>query len=99
MSRNPLGQLTTQLHWLNGNLLNERLENESGILAVLKRDSVPVAGIVEQIYLRANSRLPSERERDFWAKEIGSDPSEATARKLQDFLWAILSSPEFTSNH
>lgn len=99
MARDPLGQLTTQLHWLNGKLLNERLENEGGILAVLEKEDVPVDGIVEQIYLRANSRLPSQRERDFWAKELRENSSEAAPRKLQDFLWAILSSPEFTSNH
>lgn len=99
VGRDPLGQLTTQLHWLNGKLLNERLVSEGGILTALEKDGVPAVGSVEQIYLRAYSRFPSQRERDFWAEKIGTDPAEATPGNMQDFLWAILSSREFISNH
>jgi hypothetical protein len=95
----PLGQLTAQLHFLNGKLLNERIESGSGFLAVAEKDKVAVAKIVQQIYLRAYSRRPSEREQEFWSQELSSEPSESRQKKLQDLLWAILSSREFTTNH
>ncbi|MCE9529014.1 MAG: DUF1549 and DUF1553 domain-containing protein, partial [Planctomycetales bacterium] len=95
----PLGQLTAQLHCLNGKLLNERIQSGNGFLAVVEKDKVPVAKIVQQLYLRAYSRRPSEREQEFWMQELTSKPSESRQKKLQDLLWAILSSREFTTNH
>jgi Protein of unknown function (DUF1549)/Protein of unknown function (DUF1553) len=95
----PLGQLTTQLHFLNGKLLNERLRSGTGFLAVAEQGDVPVSKIVEQLYLRAYGRRPTNREGEFWAKELSDQSAEFRQKKLQYLLWAILSSREFTTNH
>ena len=95
----PLGQLTTQLHFLNGKLLNERLQSDAGLLATAAKDGVAVSKIVEQLYLRTYCRQPSQREREFWSKELEDQSAEVRQKKLQDLLWAILSSREFTTNH
>ena len=95
----PLGQLTTQLHFLNGKLLNERLQSESGFLAAAAKEAIPASKVVEQLYLRAYSRRPTEREREFWSKELADQSADVRQKKLQDLLWAILSSREFTTNH
>jgi hypothetical protein len=95
----PLGQLTTQLHFLNGKLLNVRLQSDTGFLATAAKDGVVVPKIVEQLYLRAYSRRPTERERSFWSKELEDQSAEVRQKKLQDLLWALLSGREFTTNH
>ncbi|MBC7856942.1 MAG: DUF1553 domain-containing protein [Pirellulaceae bacterium] len=94
-----LGQLTTQLHFLNGKLLNERLQDGSGFLAVARQDETPASKIVEQLYLRAYSRRPTQSESEFWSLELKNEPVESRQKKLQDLLWAILSSREFRTNH
>jgi hypothetical protein len=95
----PLGQLTTQLHFLNGKLLNERLQSEVGVLAEAEKAKTPVAKIVEQLYLRSYCRMPSDKEREFWSKEFANLSPDDRKEKLQDLLWAILSSREFTTNY
>jgi hypothetical protein len=94
-----LGQLTTQLHFLNGKLLNKRLQSENGFLSIAEKDAVPVTKIVEQLYLRGYSRRPSQRDREFWSKEFEDQSAEVRQKKLQDLLWALLASREFTTNH
>ncbi|MGI8982736.1 MAG: DUF1549 domain-containing protein [Pirellulaceae bacterium] len=94
-----LGQLTTQLHFLNGKLLNERLQSDSGFLAVAWQDELPVSKIIEQLYLRAYSRRPTRSESEFWSLELKNEPAESRQKRLQDLLWAILSSREFRMNH
>lgn len=95
----PLAQLTTQLHFLNGKLLNERLQSEVGVLAEAEKRATPADKVVQQLFLRAFSRPPSEKEQTFWAKELEGASAEQRQQKLQDLLWAILSSREFTTNH
>jgi uncharacterized protein DUF1553 len=95
----PLGQLTTQLHFLNGKLLNERLQSDASFLAIVAKDGVAAPKIVEQLYLRAYSRRPNQQEREFWSKELEEQTAEFRQKKLQDLLWAILSSRELTTNH
>ena len=94
-----LGQLTTQLHFLNGKLLNERLQSDSGFLAIARREDLPDSKIVEQLYLRAYSRQPTRSESAFWSLELQNEPAESRQKRLQDLLWAILSSREFRTNH
>jgi hypothetical protein len=95
----PLGQLTTQLHFLNGKLLNERLDKPGGYLHSALESKLSTHEIVREFYARAFSRQPTEREREFWSRELADENEEARRQKLQDLLWAILSSREFTTNH
>ena len=95
----PLGQLTTQLHFLNGKILNERLQGSGSFLATVEKEEATTAKVVEQLYLRAYSRRSTQREQEFWLREFENSSAESRHRKLQDLLWAILSSREFTTNH
>ncbi len=95
----PLGQLTTQLHFLNGKLLNERLQSKSGFLAAAEKNAIPVSKIVDQLFLRTYCRQPTLREREFWSKELEGQSADIRKQKLQDLLWALLASREFTTNH
>ncbi|HMC11989.1 MAG TPA: DUF1553 domain-containing protein, partial [Pirellulaceae bacterium] len=99
VGEDPLGQLTAQLHLLIGKLLNDRLQSEAGILADVEKRQTPIEKVVEQLYLRSFSRHPSDKEQKFWSQELADLSVEDRQQKLQDLLWAILASHEFTTNH
>lgn len=58
--------------------------------------------IVEEVYLRTLTRMPTEKERTLLL-EILQDPAAqdpaAIQSNLEDGFWAILNSREFVFNH
>jgi hypothetical protein len=55
------------------------------------------AAQMESIYLRVYCRPPTDAETRFWTKTLAEydDPAEG----LEDMMWAMLNSREFTFNH
>jgi len=51
---------------------------------------------LRETYLRTLSRIPSPEELAFWRRELSSDDRDA---RIDDFLWSLLSCPEFLTNH
>lgn len=87
------GGLAQALHLLNGSTINEKLR--SGLASEL-----PALGnreVIESLYLRAFSRLPTASEVQAWEAVLpeGEGRSEAVA----DLLWTVLNSREFSANH
>lgn len=94
------GVLARQLHLINGPLLNDRLENPQGRLAKLLHAQRSNEQIVEELYLRALCRLPSERERETWKQAMSHAASELDRQEmLVDFAWSLLTGREFSTNH
>ncbi|MEO8496335.1 MAG: DUF1553 domain-containing protein [Planctomycetota bacterium] len=91
--------LTTKLHLLNGPLLNRRLRDEQGRLSQLIRSNADPAVIVAEFYVAALGRLPSDDERTYWMAQLGSVESESNRPALKDFVWGLLNSQEFLTNH
>ena len=54
--------------------------------------------IVEDLFLSALSRLPSEREKQAALANLGKDPATRAA-VLEDLMWAVLNTQEFLFNH
>ncbi|MEO1998766.1 MAG: hypothetical protein ABGZ17_26265, partial [Planctomycetaceae bacterium] len=99
VTRGPAG-LARTLHLMNGPLINNKLSAPTGYLQQCLRSSKPDAQLIEDFYLRALSRLPSEHERRYWLHELGQ--ADGTAQRTQiaeDFLWSLLSCQEFLTNH
>jgi hypothetical protein len=93
------GGLAAQLHLLNGDAINRRLRDPNGRLQKLIAPNRPVTEIVDEFYMRALGRLPSDEERSSWVGAIEhSDPIE-TNRRLEDFVWSLLNSRDFRENH
>lgn len=94
------GGLTRKLHLFNGPLLNRRIADPNGRLARQIRSGTRPEKIIRDLYLRALSREPSLRERQFWTRQIRST-DDATQQKeiLEDFLWGLLTCQEFVTNH
>ena len=95
--------LSTQLHLLNGGLVNQKIENQVGHLAMMVNSESETNEIVGFFYTRAFGRQPKQKELDFWIEQIDSPNSKrnpaARIQRLEDFVWSILNSKEFTTNH
>ena len=96
-SAGAVGGLSKKLHLMNGPLLNARIAVEGSRLHRLLREERKPLEIIEEFYLVALSRMPSQLEHDHWVKQLKtvSDPPAF----LEDFVWALMSSDEFVTNH
>jgi hypothetical protein len=89
------GGLAQALHMINGATINEKLG--SGVLARWLREGKSNGEIIDELYLRAFSRLPREAEAKFWNGTLAKIGNQTEA--LEDFLWTVLNAREFAYNH
>jgi hypothetical protein len=92
--------LAAKLHLLNGALVNRKLDAPGGRLQRLLAAGRSDDEIVDEFYLRALVRAPSDPERAFWRHRLGQAkiPQERESI-LEDFVWSLLNSREFLTNH
>lgn len=86
------------LHLSNGGTINDKLEAPNNVLGRQLAAKVPIETIMEDFYLRALSRFPTEPEKVAFrslAASAGPDPRPL----LEDLAWAILGSKDFLFNH
>ena len=86
------------LHISNGDTFNEKLRAKDNHLAKMLAAGKSNEEILEEVYLAALSRFPTETEK---SKLIAAlDEGGAQRRELiEDLYWSILSSKEFLFNH
>lgn len=101
-----VGGLSQKLHLFNGPLLNARLRAPHSRLQRALTEQRPALEIVEEFYSVALGREPSFEEREFWQAELDSasaagneQHADELAGILEDFVWALLTSREFVTNH
>ena len=95
--RNVRPNLGQALHVLVGPTYNERLWSEGGRVYDLYKSGAGDDEIIEELYLAALTRRPTEAELADLMKLIAVSASrEAALRHLQ---WGMLSSREFAENH
>ncbi len=83
------------LHIANGETLNKKLTtSQNRIGRELASDTAPSA-IIENLYLGALSRYPSETERKNLMALFTESPPEERRQVVEDIYWAVLSSREF----
>jgi hypothetical protein len=85
------------LHLLNGDALGKKIATPTGRIDTLLKAKKSHEQIVEELYLVTLSRMPNADEIDRanrWIREAAT-PREG----LQDLLWVLLNSREFTFNH
>ncbi|MEO1618316.1 MAG: DUF1553 domain-containing protein, partial [Planctomycetota bacterium] len=93
------GGLPRKLHLLNGRLINERLKSAEGRLATLVNSGASTGVIVRTFYQAALTREPSQDEQAYWQQELASDQEPERSAMLEDFVWSLLTSNEFMTNH
>ena len=59
--------------------------------------NTPPEGIIEDLYLRALSRKPKDKELNAMLELVGSDTRDR--KPYQDIFWSLLNSTEFIFNH
>jgi hypothetical protein len=96
--RNQNPQLAQGLHLLAGATFNAKLDAPGGRLDTLLKRQATDREIVEDLYLAALTREPSPDERRVLEQRLESQASHRR-EALQDLLWALLSSREFSYNH
>ena len=87
--------LSQALHLLNGDVTNTRLK-QGKVIDKLLKEGRNSGEIIENLYLRCYSRMPSEAEK---ANLLASLDEEDPEDGLMDVFWALLNSKEFVFNH
>ena len=85
------------LHMLAGSTYTNKLAQTEGRIDHLLANSTSRQQIIEELYLAALSRHPSERERtevEEWIIQRSS-----SRESWEDLAWSLISSREFTYNH
>jgi hypothetical protein len=87
------------LHIANGQTLNEKLARKGNRIDQLLAKTMSDDQRVEELYLLALSRLPTDRERAVMVKTLAAAPEAGRRAALEDLFWSLLSSREFLFNH
>ncbi len=88
--------LAQALHLLNGDTVEGKLAR-STVIADMLREGARPQEIIDRVYIRALSRLPSEPELKRLLPLVLPHPGDR--KGYDDILWAILNSTEFAFNH
>ncbi|QDT73480.1 DUF1549 and DUF1553 domain-containing protein [Lacipirellula limnantheis] len=91
--------LVQALHLSNGETILKKLAAEDGKLASLVSSGTPNYRIVEELYLSALSRYPSDAELAQLLPVLNEAPADQRRIVLEDMFWAVLTSREFMFNH
>jgi hypothetical protein len=81
----------------NSDEVENKLRAADGRLARLVKEKKTTPEIVEELYLTAYARRPTQAELDKTIAYVGRQPDRRQA--LEDILWVILNSKEFMFNH
>jgi hypothetical protein len=88
------------LHIANGDTLNTKLATKGNAVDKLLASGQSDAKIVEEAYLQALSRPPTDAERAGVLKVLAAAGAPAEKRAaLEDVLWGLMSAREFLFNH
>ncbi len=95
--RNVEPNLLQALHMLAGSTYTSKLSREEGRLGRLLQGGASDREVIEELSLAALSRFPTVRERT----ELERMLSEAESREeaMEDLLWGLITSREFSENH
>lgn len=85
------------LHLSNGDTLNEKLRAEDSRVQQLLE--LEPAEIIEEAYLLALSRMPTERERKGFEEVFAETPANEKRLAIEDLFWSLMTSREFLFQH
>jgi hypothetical protein len=90
--------MTQVLHLYNGDTVNKKLQS-AGSFAEKAAAEADNAKIVEDVYLTALSRFPTEEENQPLVLELANTKPEERRQAIEDLYWSVLTSREFLFNH
>ena len=87
------------LHMSNGDTVNQKLTAKDNVIDKQLAANLPPEQIVDELYLAALARLPSDQERQSLVAIFQAAAPEEKHVVLEDIYWSVLSSREFLFNH
>lgn len=87
------------LHISNGKTLNDKLQAKGNLVERWLASKMSYEQIVDELYLRALSRLPTAGEKQALVQALGETPEAERRQALEDLCWGVLSSKEYLFNH
>jgi hypothetical protein len=90
--------ISQALHLMNSPEITEKLRARSGSVRRLASSTLSPAELVDELYLSTLSRRPREKERTVMLA-LFQDPGASRAEAVEDALWSLLNTKEFTFNH
>jgi hypothetical protein len=91
--RTPDENLAQALHTLNGDVVTSKIADKNGRVAKLLAASKSHQEIVDELYLAALCRHPSDAERTLSESLLKESPSPQQC--YEDLLWALINSKQF----
>ncbi len=88
--------LSQALHLLNGETVNQKIQQGGLIPALVKEGKTPEQ-IIEELYIRCLCRRPTDKELQSLKAVLAEQPDPAPV--LDDVFWALLNSREYIFNH
>ena len=93
--RIPESTVVQALHLMNAPAIASKITDENGRAKRLASSEMPPEKILEELYLAIFSRFPEATELSDLAGEFGK-PNHDRRKLVEDILWSMLNSPEFT---
>jgi len=87
------------LHISNGDTLNPKLADPNGRVSQWLAAGYSNEQLVDELYLTALSRQPTEEERTRLVEVLAATPEAERRQAVEDLFWSVLSSKEFLFNH
>lgn len=91
--------LVQALHISNGDTILEKLQSKNGRVQSLLKSGQPDYKLIEDLYLSALSRYPTDDELTKLLTVLRKTPKKERRAAIEDIFWAVLSSREFLFNH
>lgn len=92
--RTPDATVTQALHLMNSKALDGRIRSDKSRAARLAQSENESTEIVDELYLAIYSRYPKDQEREYAVALI--DKADNRRVVLEDLMWAMINSPEFS---
>jgi hypothetical protein len=87
------------LHLYNGNTMSDKLQAKAGRIARTSKPEVPVAQVIDELFLAALARYPTEKERQSLHEILNATTEQDRRVTIEDFYWSLLTSREFMFQH
>ncbi|MBA4190031.1 MAG: S-layer protein [Planctomycetaceae bacterium] len=95
--RTPDTTVVQALHLMNAPNLYRKVTDDAGRCATLAKSAKTPAEIVDELYLLAYGRMPTDTESTAAVKRF-EKPSASRRAATEDLMWALINTPEFVFN-
>ncbi len=92
--RMPESTVVQTLHLMNAPNLHNKLTTDAGFVARMAASELPAEKIVEELYLRCYTRLPTAEELAV-GRQVFEQSKDNRRQATEDLLWALMNTPEF----